>query len=264
MREDTSGRAGPSAIAASLLLCAILGGCATGPDANPRDPLEPFNRAVFKVNDKVDRYVAVPLAKGYQKVTPSPLRTAVTNFFSNLGDVGNAVNNLLQGKGDEGFASLARVAVNTVFGIGGLFDVATRSGLKKHPQDLGLTLGVWGIPSGPYLVLPLFGPSSFRDGAGVAGSFKLDPANYAKPALRNSLYGVNIVNTRANLLGASELLSLAALDPYTFTRDAYLQQRNYLIQDGRGGARLPDYDDPGDTNAAPADAPRQEEEKPRD
>jgi phospholipid-binding lipoprotein MlaA len=241
--------------AASLfLLSALLGGCATGPNASPNDPLEPLNRTVFRVNDTVDKYVAIPLAKGYRKVTPSPVRTAVTNFFGNLGDVGNTVNNLLQGKGEDGLNSLMRFAVNTVFGIGGLIDIATPAGLRKHPQDVGLTLGTWGIASGPYLVLPLFGPSSFRDGAGLVADFQLDPVSYTEPGVRNPLYGLNFVNTRTNLLGATELLEEAALDKYTFVRDGYLQRRQYLIESRTGPRKLPEYDDAGGAPAKPGAA----------
>ncbi|NYI00973.1 MlaA family lipoprotein [Cupriavidus plantarum] len=240
----------PRPLAAAALTAAALlaSGCATGPQANQDDPLEPMNRVVFKVNDTVDQYVAVPIAKGYQKVTPEPARTAVTNFFSNLADVGNFANNVLQGKGVEAAETLMRVAINSVLGIGGLIDIATPAGLSKHSQDFGLTLGVWGVPSGPYLVLPLFGPSSFRDGVGLGASFYLDPAHYLDPAWRNSLFGVNVVSTRANLLGATDLLSQAALDKYAFVRDAYRQRRQYLIESGSG--KLPAYDDEDDDAAA--------------
>lgn len=239
----------PLAAAALTAAALLASGCASGPQANKDDPLEPMNRVVFKVNDTVDQYVAVPIAKGYQKVTPEPARTAVTNFFSNLADVGNFANNVLQGKGVEAAETLMRVAINSVLGIGGLIDIATPAGLSKHSQDFGLTLGVWGVPSGPYLVLPLFGPSSFRDGVGLGASFYLDPAHYLDPAWRNSLFGVNVVSTRANLLGATDLLSQAALDKYAFVRDAYRQRRQYLIESGSG--KLPAYED-DDDDAAPA------------
>jgi phospholipid-binding lipoprotein MlaA len=237
-----------------LLLSALLCGCATGPQANRNDPLEPFNRTVFRANDKLDEYVATPLAKGYRAITPSPLRTGVTNFFANLGDVGNTVNNLLQGKGGDALGSFARLTMNTVFGLGGLLDIATSAGLPRHSQDFGLTLGTWGIPSGPFLVLPLFGPSSFRDGAGLAVNFQLDPVTYAKPAVRNWLFFVNFVNTRTNLLAASDLLEEAALDRYSFVRDAYIQQRRNRILEGKGPQKLPEYeDDPGNTKPPPSE-----------
>lgn len=214
----------------ALLLPALLAGCATGPDATPGDPLEPFNRVVFRVNDKIDQYVAIPLAKGYRKVTPSPVRTAITNFFSNIGDVGNTINNALQGKGEDAINSLMRLAINSTFGLVGLIDIATPAGLRKHPQDVGLTLGNWHVPSGPYLVLPLFGPSSFRDGVGLIGDFQLDPVSHQEPGVRNPAYGVNFVNTRANLLDATQLIEEAALDKYTFVRDGYLQRRQSRLE----------------------------------
>ncbi|PLP99276.1 MlaA family lipoprotein [Cupriavidus pauculus] len=225
--------------AASLTLLAT--GCATGPNANPADPLEPMNRAVFTVNDKADTYVAQPLAKGYKAVTPEPARLAVTNFFNNFSDVGNFANNVLQGKPVEAVETMMRVAVNTVLGIGGLIDVATAAGMPRHSTDFGLTLGTWGVPAGPYLVLPLFGPSSIRDGVGVAGSIFLDPAHYFDTAWRYSMFGVNVVNTRTNMLGATDLLSQAALDKYAFVRDAYTQRRQYLLTGG--GDTLPSYDE---------------------
>jgi len=228
------------ALASAALLCT---GCATGPQASPEDPLEPMNRVVFKVNDKVDTYVAQPIAKGYRAVTPTPVRSAVTNFFANMGDVGNTVNNMLQGKGVDATESFMRVVINSTFGIGGLIDIATPAGLNRHAQDFGLTMGVWGIPSGPYLVLPLFGPSSIRDGVGLYVNFQLDPTTYFDPAWRNTMFGVNIVDTRTNLLGATDLLALAALDKYAFTRDAYLQRRRYLIEGSKADKNLPNYEE---------------------
>ncbi|WP_419187154.1 VacJ family lipoprotein [Cupriavidus necator] len=232
----------------------MLAGCATGPNANPDDPLEPMNRAVYTVNDKLDEYVATPVAKGYKAVTPEPARTAVTNFFSNLADVGNFANNLLQGKGVDAAETFMRVAMNSVLGIGGLIDIATPAGLQKHSQDFGLTLGTWGVPSGPYLVLPLFGPSSFRDGVGLYVNFQFDPITYAEPAVRNSLFAMNVVDVRTNLLGATDLLKLAALDRYAFVRDGYLQRRRNLLGESTA---LPDYGDDEDSGeaAAPAAAP---------
>ncbi|MEM5430886.1 VacJ family lipoprotein [Cupriavidus oxalaticus] len=227
-------------VAATAAAAALIAGCASGPQANPDDPLEPMNRAVFKVNEKLDQYVAKPVAQGYKAVTPEPVRTAVTNFFSNLADVGNFANNLLQGKGVAAAESFMRVAVNSVLGIGGLIDIATPAGLEKRSQDFGLTLGTWGVPSGPYLVLPLFGPSSFRDGVGLYVNFQFDPITYAEPAVRNSLFAANVVDVRTNLLGATDLLALAALDKYSFVRDAYLQRRRYLLGESTA---LPDYGD---------------------
>ncbi len=235
-----------------LPLLLLLSGCASGPSARPEDPFEPMNRTFFTVNDKLDTYVASPLAKGYRDVVPAPLRSVVTNFFANLGDVGNFANNLLQGKGKDALDSLMRLALNSTLGIAGLLDIATPNGIDKHPQDFGLTLGTWGFDSGPYLVLPLLGPSTLRDGAGEVVNIEIDPLVYERPPVRNTLYGLNLINTRSNLLGATDLLSQAALDPYTFVRDAYLQQRRYRIASGKGQTSLPTYDE---TEPAPPAAP---------
>ncbi|MEC3764398.1 MlaA family lipoprotein [Cupriavidus sp. SS-3] len=235
-------------LATAAIAATVLAGCAAGPQASPDDPLEPMNRAIFSVNDKLDQYVAMPVAKGYKAVTPEPVRAAVSNFYSNLADIGNFANNLLQGKGVAAAESFMRVAMNSVLGLGGLIDIATPAGLPKHSQDFGLTLGTWGVPSGPYLVLPLFGPSSFRDGAGLYVNFWFDPTTYAEPAVRNSVYGMNVVDVRTNLLGATDLLKLAALDKYAFVRDAYLQRRRYLLGENTA---LPDYGDDEDAGAQP-------------
>ena len=143
-------------IAATVAASAALTGCATGPNRNPNDPLEPMNRAMYKFNDTVDTNIAQPIAKGYQKVTPTPVRTAISNFFSNLGDLGNIANNLLQLRITDATEDLMRVAMNSVFGVAGLIDIATPAGLPKHHQDFGLTMARWGVPSGLYLVLPVF------------------------------------------------------------------------------------------------------------
>jgi phospholipid-binding lipoprotein MlaA len=232
-----------SSLFPSLLLCTALAGCATGPTATPGDPLEPFNRTMFNFNDKLDQYVAKPLAQGYQAITPSPIRTGVTNFFSNLGDVGNTINNLLQGKLQDGMESLMRVALNTVFGLAGVLDIATPAGIPKHSQDFGLTLGTWGVPSGSYLVLPLFGPSTLRDAPAMWVDYQFDPLTYVDSDTRTPLRVLNIVNTRANLLNASTLLEEAALDKYTFVRDAWTQQRQNKIEEGKE-RELPKYEEP--------------------
>ena len=228
--------------AASLALL-VTSGCATGPDRHPGDPFEPANRAIFTFNDKLDTYFAQPIAKGYQKVTPQPLRQAITNFFSNIGDVGNLANNLLQLKITDATEDLMRIAMNTVFGLGGLIDFATPAGLPKHHQDFGLTMGHYGVPAGPYLVLPLFGPSTVRDGVGIVGNYFINPLTYVQPdSVSWALYGLNLINTRANLLNASDVLEGAALDKYSFVRNAYLQRRRYLLTGGNASSSsLPDY-----------------------
>ncbi|HYS64033.1 MAG TPA: VacJ family lipoprotein [Paraburkholderia sp.] len=232
----------------ALAATGLISGCATGPDRKPGDPFEPVNRAVFNFNDGVDRYVAVPVAKGYQKVTPRPLRTAVSNFFSNLGDLSNAANALLQLKITDATEDIIRFAFNSTFGLGGLLDWATPAGLPKHHQDFGLTLGHWGIPSGPYLVLPLFGPSTVRDSMGLVVDVKFNPLNYIEPAERNPLYVLQFVSVRSDLLGATDLLQQAALDKYSFVRDAYTQQRRARLRGTSDNAEpLPEYEDQGDT-----------------
>ncbi|MFM0284657.1 VacJ family lipoprotein [Paraburkholderia sediminicola] len=235
----------------ALAATGLISGCATGPDRKPGDPFEPANRVIFKFNDGIDRFVAVPVAKGYQKVTPQPLRTAVSNFFSNLGDLTNAANNLLQLKITDATEDFVRFAFNSTFGLGGLLDWATPAGLPKHHQDFGLTLGHWGVPSGPYLVLPLFGPSTVRDSMGLIVDVKFNPLNYIEPAVRNPLYVLQFVSVRSDLLGASSLLEQAALDKYSFVRDAYTQQRQARLRGtGENAAPLPNYDDQDNSGAA--------------
>ncbi|WP_035947815.1 VacJ family lipoprotein, partial [Burkholderia multivorans] len=242
-------------IAVTVAASAMLSGCATGPNRNPNDPLEPMNRAMYKFNDTVDEHIAVPIAKGYQKITPTPLRTAISNFFSNLGDLGNMANNLLQLRITDATQDLMRVAMNSVFGMAGLIDIATPAGLPKHHQDFGLTLARWGVPSGPYLVLPVFGPSTFRDGVGRAVDVRFNLLNYIEPAARNPMYVMQFISARSDLLGATDLLKQAALDPYSFVRDAYLQQRKSLTYRGQSSAGVPSYNEPGEAGAVPAATP---------
>jgi phospholipid-binding lipoprotein MlaA len=233
----------PQRAAAIALAVAALAGCSTVQTPSRQDPWEGFNRSVFTFNDKVDQYALKPVAQGYVKITPQPVRDSVTNFFSNIGDVYIAANNLLQLKIADGVGDIMRIVINTVFGVGGLFDVATLAKLPKHDNDLGLTLGYYGIPSGPYLVLPLFGPSTVRDAAGYVGNYFANPISYIdSDAISWSLWGVQLVNTRANLLNASDVLEGAALDKYSFVRNAYLQRRQYLLTGGANGS-LPNYGD---------------------
>lgn len=201
-------------------------GCATGPNANPVDPLEPLNRAVFNFNDGVDRAILRPVATAYDQVTPSPVKTGVRNFFGNISDVWSVVNNLLQFKIKESLETFMRVSVNSTFGFAGVLDIGTEMRLSKNKQDFGQTLGVWGFDTGPYVVLPLFGPSSVRDTFGrvVDGSVDL-VSNLPNVPTRNSLVSLRVVDKRAELLGATSILDQAALDKYSFTRDLYLQRR---------------------------------------
>ncbi|MFM0073016.1 VacJ family lipoprotein [Paraburkholderia sediminicola] len=231
-------------IATFALAAATLVGCSTVQTPTKGDPLEGLNRTIFTVNDKLDQYALKPVAKGYVFITPQPVRDSVTNFFSNIGDVYIAANNLLQLKITDGVEDIMRIVINTVFGVGGLFDVATLAKLPKHDNDLGLTLGHYGVPAGPYLVLPLFGPSTVRDAVGSIGNYYVNPLSYIHPdGLSWALYGLNVVNTRANLLNAGDVLEGAALDKYSFVRSAYLQRREYLLSDGKQSQSLPNYGD---------------------
>ena len=212
-------------------LAFALSGCATNGD--PRDPLEPMNRGIYKFNDSVDKAVLKPVAQGYKAVLPSPVRTGVTNFFSNIDDLFVAANNLLQFKLNAAASDVGRIIANTTFGIAGIFDIASGWGMEKHNEDFGQTLGYWGVGDGPFLMLPLLGPSNVRDSAGLLIYYKLDPVVHLHHIpLRNSLVALRFVNRRANLLDAEKVLDEAALDPYTFLRDAYIQQRRNLIYDG--------------------------------
>ena len=215
-----------------LLGAALLGGCASGPNAHPRDPLEPFNRGVSEFNEAVDGAVLKPVATAYRDVTPDLVRTGVSNFFGNLRDVWSALNATLQLKPRAAAENALRVGVNTAFGFGGLLDIASEMGIERTTLDFGQTLGRWGVPSGPYLVLPIFGPSTFRDAAGFGVESNGDLVSKVDHIpTRNSLYALRAVETRANLLRATTMLEGAALDKYSFTRDIYLQRRQSLIDD---------------------------------
>ena len=248
MKQATSLKKVPVRASAALAM-ALLQGCATGPQANPADPLEPFNRGVYSFNEGLDRAVLKPVATAYQNITPSPVRTGVTNFFENISDVWSMVNNVLQAKPAEAMDSLFRVTTNTLWGVGGIFDVATELKIPKHKEDFGQTLGTWGMPSGPYVVLPLFGPSSVRDTAGRVVDIQGNLVSQAyNVPVRNSLKTLDLVDTRANLLRAGDLLDQAALDKYAFTRDAYLQRRRSLI----GGNERTEPEERFDLPEAPA------------
>lgn len=256
-------------LTAASLVALALAGCATGPNANPADPLEPFNRGVSTFNDNLDKYALKPVAEGYQDYIPSPVRTAVGNFFSNVSDVYSAANNLLQGKPSRAAEDTMRVAINSVLGLGGLIDIATPAGLPKYKEDFGQTMGVWGVPPGPYLVLPLFGPSSVRDGTGMVVDRFMDPTTYISPWYASlSVSAVRVVDGRAQLLGATSLIEAAALDKYAFLRDSYLQRREYLIHDGNPASqddedqpRQPDQKAPQDQDGGGKAAPAESDSK---
>ncbi len=222
----------------ALAMAAALSGCATTGQSNPRDPLEGFNRAVFKFNDTLDQVALKPVATAYRNVLPSFVQTGISNFFGNLSDVWSAANNLLQGKGEAGMSDVTRVGLNSTFGLLGLLDIASEAGLQKHNEDFGQTLGYWGVKPGPYLMLPLLGPSTVRDTAALPVDSVGDPWHYKRPVdVRNIGSGVRLIDRRASLLDASNLLEDAALDRYEFVRDGYLQQRESRINDGESGPR---------------------------
>ncbi|WP_417227933.1 VacJ family lipoprotein [Amphritea sp.] len=198
------------------------------------DPWEGFNRAMFSFNAALDRYALKPVTQGYQAVTPDIIETGVGNFFGNLADVGSIVNNVLQFKPEAAVKDFSRVVFNTTIGLGGLIDVATPMGLPEHNEDFGQTLGYWGMETGPYLVLPFLGPSNVRDGIGRIPDSMVDPVGEVNPIrTRNQLYGLRVVDTRAGLFAAEELLSG---DRYIAMRDAYLQRREFLVNDGQVAA----------------------------
>jgi phospholipid-binding lipoprotein MlaA len=237
-----------------IVLLGLVGtmvGCASIPAGvapSPHDPWEPFNRSVFEFNEGLDAYLLKPVVAGYRFVLPEFVRDGIYNFFSNYSDIYTALQNLLQGKPDYAFSDLMRVVVNTTFGLGGLIDMATPGGLPKHKEDWGQTFGVWGIPAGPYVVLPFFGPSNVRDTFGTAADLESDYLFRLLPdvALRNSLTGLRVVNARNTYYEAGDLLDGAAIDKYSFVRDAYIQRRQYQINEGREDEEvlMPPYQNP--------------------
>jgi phospholipid-binding lipoprotein MlaA len=242
-----------SRIKKCILLCmaTALVGCASipaGVPPSPQDPWESFNRSVFEFNEGLDTYLLKPVVAGYRFVLPEFVRDGIYNFFSNYNDIYTALYNLLQGKPGYAFNDLMRVVVNTTMGLGGLIDLATPGGLEKHKEDWGQTLGVWGVPSGPYVVLPFFGPSNVRDTFGTVADLESDYLFRLLPdvALRNSLTGLRVVNARNTYYEAGDLLDGAAIDKYSFMRDAYIQRRAYQINEGRDDEEplMPVYQNP--------------------
>lgn len=214
-----------SAIAAITAGALALGGCAaTG--SNPRDPYESFNRKVQSFNDGVDDAVLKPVATAYRTITPQPVRTGVGNFFGNVGDLWSMVNHALQGNGEQAYNHMVRFTTNTVLGLGGLLDIATEMHVDRQKQDFGKTLGAWGLAPGPYLVLPLLGPSTVRDTVALPVDWKGNLLSELEPSShRYALTGLRIVDTRARLLNAGDMVDSVALDRYTLMRDVYLQSR---------------------------------------
>ena len=240
------------------LFTLLAAGCATTGEGDPRDPLEPMNRAVYRFNEVADEWVAIPVATAYRNVLHAEIRDRVRNFFANLADPWIGINNVLQGKFYEAFEDGMRFIFNSTFGLFGLHDVASDMGIEKHDEDFGQTLGRWGVGDGPYLVLPFLSSSTLRDTVGWGVDFAGDPVGEFRPiALRNSAYALRLVNRRADLLDASRILEQAALDKYVFQRDAYLQRRRSQIHDGNA----PREPRQRDEEEAPAKEPAKEPAK---
>jgi phospholipid-binding lipoprotein MlaA len=210
----------------------LVSACAMGPTRE--DPFEPVNRVSYKVHQVVDGRIVKPVAQAYVDYTPKPVRLAVSNFFGNIDDMFSVVNDMLQGKGDKAGNDLGRVITNTGFGVLGLIDIAGSAGIPKGNEDFGQTFGFWGIPQGPYLFIPVFGPTTVRDGSGWLIRGYASPVSYIEDtATRDILWTLNLVDLRASALQTENLLNQAALDPYTFIRRSYLQRRQYLVYDGK-------------------------------
>jgi phospholipid-binding lipoprotein MlaA len=232
-----------AAIGALVAAATLSGGCASTPPADstaapaygtsPSDPWEAFNRKVFAFNDALDEAVLKPVATAYRDAVPELVRRGVDNFFGNIGDAWSAANHFLQGKFESGVNMTIRFITNTVWGLGGILDIATEARLERRSEDLGQTFGVWGIGPGPYVVLPLFGPRTVRDTFGMVGDWQIDASKLAKTETgRYATAALEVVNTRVNLLATTSLLNQVALDRYTFVRDAYLQRRLNDVYDG--------------------------------
>ena len=225
-----------------LMFTVLAGGCATTPvTADNPDPLEPANRTFYSINDTLDKAILKPVAETYADVTPQTVRDSITNFFDNLSYLNVALNSFLQGKFDQGLADTIRFAYNSTFGVAGLFDIATPIGMPAHNEDFGQTLATWGIGEGTYLYLPLEGPDTAGNLPNMATSLFLNPLTYVTGVVLFPLTALNIINKRANLLEATNIRDEAAVDPYTFTREGYMQQRQYLIHDGN--LPIEGYDD---------------------
>ncbi len=213
----------------SLLLVLII---VPSVHASDDDPLEPLNRAIFEFNEIVDDNVLEPIAKGYKYITPDPVEVGISNFFSNLGEIGTITNDLLQLKFAQAGKDTMRFLLNSTLGVFGVFDVATPMGLSKNKEDFGQTLGFWGVPDGPYLVLPFLGPSSVRDGPSMMLDYEISPVEQLHHEERQVLQTLDIIDTRARLLRATKILDTAAKDKYIFIRESYLQKRESLVNDG--------------------------------
>lgn len=233
VKQGAADRLGLGKLLAGGLLALAIADAAVA-ESNPHDPYEPFNRAMFVVNEAVDKYAAKPVAQVYDKVTPLPVKAGLGNFFGNVGDLWVGVNNAMQGKLSDAGVDVGRLLINSTVGIFGLFDVASELGLERHEEDFGQTLAVWGVGDGGYVFWPLLGPRTVRDTAGWGVDSYFDPVWGVRPiAPRNSLVTLRFVDIRASLLPADKVVEEAALDKYAYIRDAYLQRRRNQIYDGR-------------------------------
>jgi phospholipid-binding lipoprotein MlaA len=222
---DVMGRLAKTCLLTGALLASLMA------QAAEDDPWEGVNRGIFRFNDTLDTYAFKPFVQGYQFVTPQFMQDGIHNFFQNLGDVGNLANDVLQAKPQEAGVDTARLLFNTTLGIGGLVDVGTHMGLQRNDEDFGLTLGKWGVPNGPFVMLPFFGPSTVRDGiAKYPDTYTLPYPYMNDMALRNSLFAANMTDTRAQLLSAEKLIKG---DKYVFIRNAYLQMREFKVKEGK-------------------------------
>lgn len=242
-----------------VLAVVLLTGCAAAPaKPTPTDPFERVNRTTYRFNQAVDRAFLKPLARGYDYFTPKPLRVGITNVLSNLGVPVVLINDLLQLKPRAAAHDLGRLLINTTFGLGGLFDPASGAGIRRNDEDFGQTFGYWGVPSGPYLLLPFFGPSTLRDAPAFAIEWVVDVrTGLDNQALENTLLGLTLVNLRARLLATDPLIA-EAYDPYAFVRNAWLQRREYLVTDGATPAEEP-LEDPLEE---PLEEPENDDTKP--
>jgi len=223
----------------------LLQGCATSQSKDDNyespDQLEPVNRSFYQINEALDKALLKPIAEVYAEYTPQPVRTGLTNFFDNINYLNVILNSLLQGKISQGLSDIMRFLFNSIVGIGGLIDVATDMGFPENNEDLGQTLATWGFSQGSYLYLPVSGPNTVRNLPDMASSYFLNPFTYVSSVILWPISAMNLINTRANLLDDTKIRDEAAIDPYSFTREAYIQRRNYLVHDGNPPTEI--YDD---------------------
>lgn len=272
-KNTTNTETGPrlGRLASMMALTAFAAGCASVPHPTPQDPWESYNRSMFQFNDAFDKALFKPIATGYRQLTPEPARHCIHNIFANMADLWASVNSFLQGRGHDGVNMLGRVLFNSTMGLGGCIDVASMNGSKRIVNDFGVTLGVWGIGPGPYVVLPFIGSATVRDGVGIGAMFAAGASNYTPimaiddVPVRNIILAVAAVDLRESLLDADDLVDRIALDRYSFIRDAYLQRRKALVQGSQvdpdapygtlpnySDDELPDYSDDDEAPAAPA------------